>query len=207
MRPIVFLMSVACAGQVLAGDNFDDLKPGALPATWEGKWTGTQTGQGKAKWTIEVDDTAPSKPHVLKQSGEAEYPVAFKNDSKLKDGFVEVKLKPLSGAEDQAGGVVWRAKDVDNYYVARANALEDNVTIYYTVGGRRSAFEVADVKVKSGEWHSLRVDFTSDTFRVTFDQKLVLTASDDTLKEAGKVGVWTKEDSVTLFDDFNSGEK
>src|SRR5947209_14319851 len=129
--------------------NFDDATPGAAPSGW----TATKTGKGEAKWTIEKDDTAPSKPNVLKQSGEATYPVCLKNDTSLKDGFVEVKFKPVSGKEDQAGGVVWRAKDADNYYIARANALEDNVTIYHTIKGRRSEKKRTEMKVSSHEWH------------------------------------------------------
>src|SRR5436190_21960094 len=105
--------------------NFDDAETGKPPAGW----TATHTGSGQAKWSIEKDDTAPSKPNVLKQSGEATYPVCIKDDTNLKNGFVEVKFKPISGKEDQAGGLVWRAKDSDNYYIARANALEDNDTI------------------------------------------------------------------------------
>ena len=92
-------------------------------------WTATQTGTGHAIWTIEKDDSAPSKSNVLKQSGVATYPVCLKNDTSVKDGFVEVKFKPISGKEDQAGGLIWRAKDANNYHIARANALEDNVTI------------------------------------------------------------------------------
>src|SRR6267154_3838354 len=90
--------------------NFDDLKTGAHPTGW----TATKTGKGEAKWTIEKDDTAPSKPNVLKQSGEATYPICIKDDTSLKDGFIEVKFKPVSGKEDQAGGVLWRCKDADN---------------------------------------------------------------------------------------------
>src|SRR5437660_12330060 len=113
--------------------NFDNFKVGDPPPGW----TATQTGSGHANWTIERDDTAPSKANVLKQSGEATYPVCIKDDANLKDGFVEVKFKPISGKEDQAGGLIWRAKDANNYYIARANALEDNVTIYNTIQGRR----------------------------------------------------------------------
>jgi len=122
----LFIMSSLITSAARAGTvNFDDAKTGAPPPGW----TATQTGKGAAKWTIEKDDTAPSKPNVLKQSGEATYPVCLKNDTSLKDGFVEVKFKPISGKEDQAGGVIWRCKDANNCYVARANALEDNVTI------------------------------------------------------------------------------
>jgi hypothetical protein len=92
----------------------------------------------QAIWLVVPDPTAPSKPNVLKQSGQATYPVCIKDDTSLKDGFVEVKFKPISGREDQAGGLIWRARDPNNYYVARANALENNVTIYHTVNGRRT---------------------------------------------------------------------
>jgi predicted peroxiredoxin len=183
--------------------NFDDAKVGEAPAGW----TATNTGSGEAKWTIEKDDTAPSKSNVLKQSGEATYPVCLKNDTNLKDGFVEVKFKAVSGKEDQAGGVIWRAKDADNYYIARANALEDNVTIYHTVKGSRVAFKNVNHKVKPGAWHTLRVEFQENHFTVTFDGKKVIEATDDSFSEAGKVGVWTKADSVTLFDDFSYGNR
>ena len=181
--------------------NFDDLKPGSSPHGW----TATHTGTGSAKWQIVADDSAPSKPNVLKQSGEATYPVCIKDDSKLKDGFVEVKFKPVSGREDQAGGVIWRCKDKDNYYISRANALEDNVTIYHTVKGKRSEKKRINTKVTSGQWHTLRVDFKGNYFVVTFDGKKAFTWKDDTFKDAGKVGVWTKADSTTLFDDFSYG--
>ena len=183
--------------------NFDDAKPGAAPSGW----TATQTGSGNAKWTIEKDDTAPSKSNVLKQSGEATYPVCIKDDTSVKDGFVEVKFKPVSGKEDQAGGVIWRVKDSDNYYIARANALEENVTIYHTIKGKRVSFKNTDTKVTSGVWHTLRVDFAGNKFTVTFDKKKVIEATDDSFADAGKVGVWTKADSVTLFDDFTFGSK
>ena len=204
--PALTLFALAMTAHA-ATDAFDEVQPGPLPTTWEGKWIGTQTGEGAAKWSIEQDDTAPSKPHVLAQRGEAQYPVALKNDTALKDGFVEVKFKPVAGREDQAGGVVWRAQDAKNYYIARANALEDNVTIYHTIDGRRVSFKNVDTKVAPGVWHTLRVDFHGNQFTVTFDGQKVIEATDESFKDAGKVGVWTKADSVTLFDDFSSGEK
>ena len=182
--------------------NFDGLPTGQPPAGW----TATRTGKGEAKWAVVADETAPSKPNVLKQSGEATYPVCIKDDTALKDGFVEVKFKALSGKEDQAGGLIWRCKDADNYYIARANALEDNVTIYHTVRGKRTEKKRAELKVSSKEWHTLRVDFQDTHFVVTFDGNKVLEWDDDTFTEAGKVGVWTKADSVTVFDDFVFGE-
>jgi hypothetical protein len=191
--------------------NFDNAEVGKVPAGW----TGTKTGKGEAKWAVVADDSAPSKPNVLKQSGEATFPVALKDDTSLKDGFVEVKFKPISGKEDQAGGIVWRAKDSDNYYIARANALEDNVVLYKTESGKRKSLDIVgrkggygvEAKVASGQWHTLRVEFAGNKFTLYFDGKKLFDVVDDTFAEAGKVGVWTKADSVTLFDDFSYGAK
>jgi hypothetical protein len=202
---VVALVTAGTLSVVAVADsiNFDNAADGQPPAGW----TATKTGSGSAKWTIEKDDTAPSKPNVLKQSGTATYPVCFKDDSNVQDGFVEVKFKAISGKEDQAGGVVWRLKDANNYYVARANALEDNVTIYDTVNGRRTERKRANAKVASNQWHTLRVDFQGTHFTVTFDGKQALEWDDTTFKDAGKVGVWTKADSVTVFDDFSYSGK
>jgi len=198
---VATLAGAAMLAAVAAADsvNFDNATVGRPPAGW----TATKTGSGDAKWTVEKDDTAPSKPNVLKQSGVATYPVCIKDDTSIKDGFVEVKFKPISGKEDQAGGVVWRLKDANNYYVARANALEDNVTIYDTVNGRRTERKRVNVKVVTNQWHTLRVEFQANHFVVRLDGKDALAWDDDTFKDAGKVGVWTKADSVTLFDDFS----
>jgi len=195
-------MSISIAKAVFADTvNFDDAKTGTPPPGW----TATRTGKGDPKWEVVADDSAPSKPKVLKQSGEATYPVCIKDDTSLKDGFVEVKFKPVSGKEDRAGGVIWRCKDADNYYISRANALEDNVTIYHTVGGKRSEKKRINTKVAPNRWHTLRVDFKDNYFVVTFDGKKAFVWKDDTFKDAGKVGLWTKADSTTLFDDFSYG--
>jgi hypothetical protein len=183
--------------------NFDDLKTGAPPPGW----TAGKTGKGDAKWEVFADDSAPSKPNVLKQSSEATFPICFKNDTNLKDDYVAMKFKPVSDKKDQAGGLIWRCQDADNYYLARANALEDNVTIYHTINGKRVSFKNVEEKVASGVWHTLRVDFEGNKFTVTFDGRKVIEASDDSISGAGKVGVWTKADSVTLFDDFSYGSK
>jgi len=183
--------------------SFDNFKAGAAPPGW----TATQTGSGSAKWSVEKDDSAPSKPNVLKQSGQATFPVCIKNDTNLKDGFVEVKFKPIAGKEDQAGGVIWRVRDANNYYIARANALENNVMIYHTINGERVAFKSINTKVTSGVWHTLRVEFHGSQFAVVFDSNKVIDATDESFAHAGKVGVWTKADSVTEFDDFTYGAK
>src|SRR6266699_6980091 len=117
-------------------DNTVRFEADAVGATPKG-WTATSTGKGAPKWTVEQDQTAPSKLKVLKQSGQAPYPLLLKDDTNIKDGFIEVKFKAIAGSEDRAAGLVWRARDANNYYVVRANALEDNVVLYKTVNGVR----------------------------------------------------------------------
>src|SRR5213592_712613 len=201
MKASLFTMIVTTMATALADAetvNFDDMKAGVPPSGW----TATQTGSGTAKWTVDKDNSAPSKPNVLKQSGQATFPVCFKNGTSIKDGFVDVKFKPVAGKEDQAGGVIWRLQDANNYYIARGNALENNVTIYHTIKAKRTEKKRAKMQVASGAWHTLRVDFSGNHFTVTFDGKKALEWDDNTFKNTGKVGVWTKADSVTLFDDF-----
>jgi len=194
-----FLSGTALAETI----NFDDAKAGAPPPGWKS----AITGSGSANWSVEQDSSAPSKPNVLKQSGVGTFPICIYESAKLKDGFVEMKFKPIEGKEDQAGGVIWRVQDSNNYYIARANALEDNVTIYHTIGGKRVAFKSINTKVKPGVWHALRVDFDGNKFTVTFDGNKVIEATDQSFPNAGKVGLWTKADSVTLFDDFSFSGK
>jgi hypothetical protein len=190
--------------------SFENAKIGATP---EG-WTSTLTGSGDPKWTIESDRTAPSKLTVLRQSGRATYPLILKNDTNIKNGFVEMKFKAIAGSEDRAAGIVWRAKDANNYYVVRANALEDNVVLYKTVKGSRSSLDIVGRKggygintaVPSGTWHTLRIDFEGSRFSVSFNGKQLFEVEDSTFTEAGKVGLWTKADSVTLFDEVTYGE-
>jgi hypothetical protein len=206
MKASLFTMIVTTVTTALPAAetlNFDDMKSGAPPPGW----MATQTASGRANWSVEKDGSAPSKPNVLKQSGQATFPICFKNDTNIKDGFVEVKFKPIAGKEDQAGGVIWRLQDANNYYIARANALENNVTIYHTIKGKRIEKKRANMKVASGQWHTLRVDFSGNHFTVTFDGSKAIEWDDDTFRNAGKVGVWTKADSVTDFDDFTYGSK
>src|SRR5213596_3419180 len=206
MKASLFTMIVTTMATTLAAAetvNFDDVKAGMPPPGW----TATQTGSGTAKWTVDKHNSAPSRPNVLKQSGQATFPVCFKNGTSIKDGFVQVKLKPVAGKEDQAGGVIWRLQDANNYYIARANALENNVTIYHTIKGKRTEKKRANTNVSSGQWHRLRVDFGGSHFTVTFDGRKAIEWEYDTFRDAGKVGVWTKADSVTAFDDFTYASK
>jgi hypothetical protein len=190
--------------------SFESNQTGATP---EG-WTATLTGSGDPKWTVESDETAPSKSKVLKQSGRATYPLLLKNDTNIKDGFIELKFKAIGGSQDRAAGVVWRARDANNYYVVRANALEDNFVLYKTVNGVRSALDIVGrkggygvaVPVPANTWHSLRIDFKAARFSASLNGKQLFEVEDSTFTDAGKVGLWTKADSVTLFDQVTYGE-
>jgi hypothetical protein len=181
--------------------NFDTDTVGALP----NGWIAGVTGRGSSRWIVEADQSAPSKPNILKQSGRGEFPWCVLRGAALADGFVQAKFKPLSGNEDQAGGVVWRWKDGDNYYVARANALENNVSLYYTRNGRRTTIKYVDAPVAKNQWHTLRVDFAGKRIGVTLDGRRYIDVDDEQIVGAGSVGMWTKADSVTAFDDFSYG--
>jgi len=168
-------------------------------------WTCGATGRGSPTWTVEVDPGAPGKGHVLKQSGTAAFPWCVRNDATMTDGWVEVRFRPISGREDRAGGLVWRWKDGDNYYVARANALENNVSLYFTEGGSRKTLKYVDAPVAAGAWHTLRVEFAGTRIGVSLDGKRYIELDDGHIAGSGKVGVWTKADSVTAFDGFSFG--
>ncbi len=212
-KMLVMLCAAAVAlGQARAeSDNFDQASVGRTPPGWKVALTGT----GESRWTVERDASAPSPPAVLKQSGVGTYPLCIKEETNLRDGFVEVKFRSVSGREDQGAGVVWRARDANNYYVCRANALEDNVVVYKTVAGRRTELDLVGraggyglaAKVERGRWHLLRVEFAGRRFKVIFDGKPLFDVDDGTFSEAGLVGLWTKSDSVMLFDDFKWGSK
>jgi hypothetical protein len=198
----VLFMGALTAHAVAQTENFDTAAAGAHPAGWK---CGV-TGRGNARWQVEADDTAPSKSQVLKQAGRGDYPWCVKEAVSVKDGFVEVKFRSIAGRDDQAGGVVWRWKDSNNYYVARANALENNVSLYYTENGNRKTIKYADAPVPRNVWHTLRVNFTGTKIDVLLDGKRYIQLDDQHSAAAGAVGVWTKGDSVTAFDDFAYGD-
>jgi len=200
-----------CRVKVMA-ENLASFETDAVGASPKG-WTATLTGKGEPKWTVEHDETAPSKLKVVKQSGQATYPLLLKDDANIKDGFIEMRFKATAGSRDRAAGLVWRAKDANNYYVVRANALEDNVVLYKTVNGVRSALDIVGRKggygiaapVPANRWHSLRIDFKGIRFKVAYNGTQLFEVADSTFDDAGKVGLWTKADSVTLFDQITYG--
>jgi 3-keto-disaccharide hydrolase len=214
MKGILAAATLLCLTGVTAmADNLVTFEMDAVGTTPKG-WTATKTGAGDPKWTVEQDQTAPSKSKVLRQSGRATNPLLLKDDTNIRDGFIEVKFKAIAGSEDRAAGLVWRARDADNYYVVRANALEDNVVLYKTVNGTRSALNIVgrnggygvDVPVPPNQWLSLRVDFSGSRSKVLYNGKQLFEVDDSTFNNAGKIGLWTKADSVTLFDEIVYGE-
>jgi hypothetical protein len=201
-KTIAGLASAAfAAGAVGETINFDRETLGMSP----GGWIAGVTGRGEPHWSVEADPGAPSPPNVLRQSGSGDFPWCVKQGTSISDGYVEVKFKAIKGREDQAGGVVWRWKDADNYYVARANALENNVSLYYTESGRRKTIKYVDAPVAQNTWHVLRVEFHGTRIRVLLNQKVYIELADTRIAGSGAVGVWTKADSVTAFDDFSYG--
>src|SRR5205807_1676822 len=153
---------------------------------------------------VQSASDAPSPSNVLAQvdSDRTDYrfPVAAALSPSFTDGSVSVKCKPVSGHVDQACGLVFRYRDENNYYLTRANALEDNVRLYHVVNGRRRQLAGWNGKVAGQTWHTLAVEARGNRFQVHFDGNPVIDAQDDTFQEPGKVGVWTKADSVTHFD-------
>jgi hypothetical protein len=168
-----------------------------------------RTGSGRpGNWVVRAESDAPSAPNVLAQIDPDErdyrFPAAVAAAPALRDVRLSVKCKPVAGKVDQACGLVFRYRDENNYYLTRANALEDNVRLYYVKAGRRTQIAGWNGKVTTGAWHQLSLEATGDHFVVSWEGKPVIDAHDTTFGEAGKVGVWTKADSVTYFDDLTA---
>ena len=199
--PVAFAVSVAVTLAQNAKLDFEKDAVGQPPRGF----SFALTGQGKpGAWVVKRDDAAHGNVLVQSDADRTDYrfPVAVYNDFVANDVDLSVQFKAISGKGDQGAGLVWRYRDQNNYYITRCNALEDNCTIYHVVNGRRQAFQNQNVKVASGVWHTLRVEAQADHFVVTYDGMKVLDAKDQTFKDAGKVGLWTKADSVMAFDDF-----
>lgn len=183
--------------------SFDGDTAGQIPA----KFHGALTGQGaKEQWVVKADPTAPSQPNVLAQVStdktDYRFPLAIADEGSFKDLDISVKFKAVAGQVDRAAGIAFRLRDANNYYVVRANALEDNYRLYHVVNGRRVQFAGANFKVTPGEWHDLRVECVGNKIVCYYEGAKKIEATDDAFKEAGKVGLWTKADSVTYFDDL-----
>lgn len=157
------------------------------------------------EWKVVADGSAPSKPNVFAQLAKNERPVfnvALAGETSYANVDISVKLKSIAGQIDQGGGVVWRARDAKNYYIARYNPLENNYRVYKVEEGKRTQLGTAEV-MRSEGWHTLRVTMTGDHIECFYDGKKYLDVNDGTFKDAGKIGLWTKADAQTHFDDLN----
>jgi hypothetical protein len=192
--------------------DFERDAPGAAPTGFEI----AQTGPGAApRWELRDVDGAPSGRRVLVQASDdatrGRFPLAVYTPASFSDGKIEVRFEALSGKIDQAAGIVWRYRDANNYYLVRANALEGNVVLYKVEAGVRSDLDPVGAglfaygkkaEVRSAHWHALGVEVKGDLFQVKLDGKPLFEVRDTTFPDAGKVGLWTKADSVTAFDDL-----
>ncbi len=163
-----------------------------------------RTGQGgPGQWTV-VSDPTGGGGRAIEQSStdrtDYRFPLAISTATSIKNGSVALRFKAVAGKVDQAAGIVIRLLNADNYYVVRANALEDNVRFYRIVKGRREQLAGANIKVSSNEWHTLALKAAGEQFTVTYDGKELFTTKDRTFAGAGKIALWTKADSVTRFD-------
>jgi hypothetical protein len=180
------------------------------PAGQTVEWTFDKDTAGKppaggevfsGAWEVRAEADAPSPPNVLCQSGIADFPAIRLGERIYSDLTAMVRFKPVSGKDDQAAGIIFRVQDVNNYYILRANALEDNVVFFRYGSGVRTTLKEGDVKVPSGQWQELKLEVEGNRFRGFLNGQLVVETTDDAYK-AGGVGLWTKADSVTYFDDL-----
>jgi hypothetical protein len=179
---------------------------GKVPTGWKAEKTGK--GEGSV-WKVVADETAPSKSGVaLAQTAKSPggvFNICVAEDSKYKDVELSVSFKAVAGDEDQGGGFVWRYQDNNNYYICRMNPLEDNYRVYHVVNGKRVQIGGKEgIKIPVGEWHKLKVEVKGNKMEGYLDDKKIWEVTDDTFKEAGKVGLWSKADAQTHFDEFKA---
>jgi hypothetical protein len=174
--------------------TFDTDSVGGLPV-------GTEFFSGK--WIVRAETDVPTPPNTLCQTEAAEFPALVLSDTVYTDVIVSAQFKPISGHTDQAAGIIFRVQDKDNYYILRANALENNDNLYKYAGGQRSELKEGSAQVVLGQWQKLQAEVIGDHIRGFLNGQLVVEVNDNTY-QAGQVGLWTKADSVTCFDDIQA---
>lgn len=173
--------------------DFDKERPSVIPPTFSGE---------VGDWKVVADNDAPSKPYVMAQLAKSSSPtfnIALAGDTNYKDLDISVSMKAVAGNIDQGGGLVWRAKDARNYYIARYNPLEDNYRVYKVQDGRRTELRSANVRRSPG-WHILRITMVGDRIECYYDGRKYLDVKDATFSSSGKIGLWTRADAQTHFD-------
>lgn len=186
---------------------FEDAPADKLP---EG-WSVARTGEGQdSVWKVIEDSAAASGKQVLAQLAaygpNRVFNLCVCDESNLENPEVSVSVKAVKGRLDQGGGPVWRYQDHNNYYVARVNPLEKNFRVYKVENGRRQQLDSADVEAPAGQWHTIRIVHKGSHIQCYLNGKLQLDVEDGTFTESGRVGLWTKADAVTSFDDFSYRE-
>ncbi len=185
--------------------NFDDIPVGKLPSAWVAD--ATRLRGPMETWQVIEDSTAPSGKHVLamtkpNHSFGGTFNICWTNTISFLNGEISVRFKALKGRGDQGGGIMWRVRDKNNYYVARFNPLEDNFRVYSVVNGVRRTLASATVRLPSGKWHIMKIVQQGNCFEGYLNGKRFLDGKWKVLNAPGGVGVWTKADAVTSFDDF-----
>jgi len=206
---VALLLSGCLGGRAVARYQAEDESPPPQPAQWsfdsdpaDGLPQGAVVFSGT--WAVRAEPDAPSPPNALCQTGRAEFPALSLGDAVYTDLMMWTRFRPISGRTDQAAGLIFRVQDKDDYYILRANALENNVNFYKYAGGRRSTLKEGHTAVLSGQWQELRVEASGNQLRGFLNGELVVETSDETY-QAGQIGLWTKADSVTCFDDVTVG--
>ncbi|HET9263064.1 MAG TPA: family 16 glycoside hydrolase [Vicinamibacterales bacterium] len=188
--------------------DFSDDAVGQPPKGFEFGYTAKTGAPGK--WIVEAEGANKYLAQVDADNTRARFPVAVLSDISAADIDLSVRFRAISGRVDQAAGLVWRYRDQDNYYIVRANALEGNVVLYKVEDGKRTDLPVKGegrtygkkAEVPAKQWSTLRVVANGRLFEVYFNGTKLYDVEDATFTQAGKVGVWTKADSVTQFDDL-----
>ena len=183
--------------------TLEEAKVGELP---EG-WSSAKTGKGKGSvWKVQEDESAPAGAKVLTQTSSKGpnplFNLCVADKTSYEDVDLTVSFKALTGKIDQGGGPVWRYKDANNYYIARMNPLEDNFRVYKVVDGRRRQLDSSNIKASAGKWHTIRIAQKGNHIQCYLNGKLHLDVKDVTFADAGKIGLWTKADAVTSFDEL-----
>lgn len=183
--------------------TFEDAAVGELP---EG-WSRAQTGKGEGSdWKVRHDESAPAGPNVLAQTSSAGpnplFNLCVLNEGTYGDVDINVSFKAVAGRIDRGGGPVWRYQDANNYYICRQNPLEDNFRIYKVIDGKRTQLATAESQAAAGKWHTIKVTMRKDKIVCSINGQ-ELEVRDDAITAAGKVGLWTKADAVTNFDNFH----
>jgi hypothetical protein len=210
---IATICAVAAVSTVARSETITFEQSGTSGAVPTG-FSQATTGKGaKADWKLQEVADAPSGRMVVHQvstGGDMRFPILIYDKIDAADIDLSVKFKAVSGKDDQAAGLVWRLVDANNYYVVRANALEDNVVTYVVKDGRRFDLPVkgkgrtygAKVPVTKGGWNTLAVSVRGPSFKISLNGQTLYEVEDKTFAKAGKVALWTKADSVMQFDDF-----